>query len=456
MKIFITAGARTNSIQEMLTRYNYELQSNPNISEALTQVTTTKQVDQLLLFDDAFIVDGKSLDITSVLEVMSNMTPVNQDMEIILITHVMDVYNKFSEIFVMNPLARCRYSETITSQVVVDTINGKDSDVLIEEHNEEQELQLDSIVEAEAPIVIETPPEPEPIPPSVPKQPKPVKVKEPKEPKKPKRKAEVPLRDLIKNNKIFIVTGIANTGVSSTACELANLTSDHGLFTSLVDLDTDTKRTTNYFSEIDQIATIDNKNGLAQAIGDPLSLKKRVVAIKPNLEMLGTTSQISRKYLGKVHQQPVITADVVNSLSLYSSITIVHVPLDRLFHYAELVRMADQVIFCCNATINSIQTIDNLMTTNKEEDAVRNSTLNVIYRKLCYVLTNYIPHTITADNWLTHLEETTLQEELHSPILGYIEHRDSYDNFQTSKGLYSNSREGSEVFEAIARRLLTL
>lgn len=453
MKINILAGNSTDKIcNALVPNNNFEVFGEKNLSKALREVNLTEQPDTLILFDTAFIENGRQLDIKEVFEALMQTAVSFKKMEILIITKNTEIYELFRVSLEDCTNTRCEVVSSITTKLITDCILNKSINQKKDELTEEEQP-----VQSEPPLV------------SIPDEPlKNTNIKSKEEvskqkskrsltlpPKKNTEKIIVDMETFKRAGKVIIVTGNPNSGVTGTAFFLAKTVSMAGIKVEIFDLDTSTKGLNLYSDGLDNSkSTHLQKKGAILALENPLEISDISYSINSNLSLLGVSSESNYEEMLK----PFSTKDIQNLLTTMrtvNNVVIVHIPIEVLTRKLELIESCDYVLYCCKSNINSIMSIDSYIGAQEIKDKEEKIFKTLLQRKLFFVLCDYFKDSyLSSMDFLSELFRVTAEETLHRPVAGVIPHVESYDNYSDTKTDLTEDKELIELFKVIISNMI--
>lgn len=491
MRIAILAGAHTARIEGLLkNKSQFELYCNEDLSTGLKEVDYTEDVDLILLLDAAFIKEGRQLDISDVFTTLKKMANMNNSRQILLITKNEDLATAFEGMLLECSNARHYKVDKINSRVLLDCIFGRYESPKVEPSSEsfmqpEPVKAPEPKPEPEPEPVINVKPEPEPIPEPEPaptpkqKYPDPIlgdeaeeedhSVKKPVKPKKEKKPKEKPVKEPQENlkmesgllgksklpgslpkNKIIIVTGNPNSGITSTACNAAFLYAKSGYKTLIMDFDAYTKGVNMYFDTLDTAQASRTQGvGLYESLEDFEVFEDAIIGIDKNLRLLGVRSDVIPEKIESVLYDDLLASDLIQFAVLDHDVVIVHIPLDKLLNMPITIKASDHVIYCTECTINGISRIDVALNADNYGSSSRKRDIQILTKKIGFLLCNYTSNSVTFDNFQDTLLLVSEQENICRPIIGYIPHISKFDDFKTTKNLYTDKKATSNLVEVL-------
>jgi Mrp family chromosome partitioning ATPase len=333
----------------------------------------------------------------------------------------------------------------------------------------EPEQVIKSVAEPEPePIIVQPEPEsiaePEPIIVQPTEEPikeksskvKAVKEKPQKEPKHAKGIFGGPKNDLatiLPKGKIVVITGNPNSGITSTAVNIAALLEKSKVKTLLIDADIYTKGINMYYEPIDtNAATQLQQIGLHEAVQDLESIESAVLPLSGYLYQLGLSSEVSHEYVKDDIYDDELFNDMVQFINLDYDITLIHIPIEELLKMPNLVKSVDHIVYCTNSNINSIHKIMSYFSTHNYSNstlASKKRNIQILVRKMSFVLTNYIPNTINYNNFQEILVLTSEEDSLGRPLIGNIPHIDKFDDFKDTKSFITDKKILTDVHDII-------
>lgn len=453
MKVAILAGDKTGNVVNLLkAKSNFTLYFNDNIEMGLSDVMLSSDIDKVVLFDTTFLRNGKELNYVEVFNALRQVGNAKPDIEIILISKSRKLFDVGLKAMSTTYNFRASLVESLSSQKIIDIILNK-----VKESAEpvEEERNLDNLtigIKGDADSTnIESPvgeglsgevqgsyiePEPEPVN-TV--EPKPAK-------KRPSLKLNLGskknLLDVLTSRKVVIVTGNHNSGVTNLCCELAYATSASGAKTLLLDADIFYHGINMYFADLDSgNCEACARTGLLMGLRDLDTLDECVHEVYPNLHILGTRSDIPYDKFNGLMEDDSYLSDIVHTLTVDYDVLYIHLPIELLCKYSELVKISTEIVYASNCTINGVYSINRHLTTS---DSNLSRLMILINRKLKLVLTNYNnPKTVNSSNFCEVLGNISDGSRIVRGICGVVNYQKDFDEFTQTKKLYS--RDGKEM-----------
>lgn len=451
MKVAILAGDKTSNVVNLLkAKSNFTLYFNDNIEMGLSDVMLRSDIDKVVLFDTTFLRNGKELNYVEVFNALRQVGSAKPDIEIILISKSRKLFDVGLKAMSSTYNFRASLVESLSSQKIIDIILNK-----VKEYSEvlEEEKNLDNLtigIKGDAETTSIESQDDECVSGEVQgsyTEPEPVNTVEPKPAKKrPSLKLNLGskknLLDILTSRKVVIVTGNHNSGVTNLCCELAYATSVSGAKTLLLDADIFYHGVNMYFADLDSgNCEACARTGLLMGLRDLDTLDECVHEVYPNLHILGTRSDIPYEKFNGLMEDDSYLSDIVHTLTVDYDVLYIHLPIELLCKYSELVKISTEIVYASNCTINGIYSINRYLTTS---DSSLSRLMILINRKLKLVLTNYNnPKTINSSNFCEVLSNVSNGSRAAKGICGVVNYQKDFDEFTHTKKLYS--RDGKEM-----------
>lgn len=155
------------------------------------------------------------------------------------------------------------------------------------------------------------------------------------------------LKEILRRNRVILVTGDRGAGSTSTACNIAKFIADNGGNTILIDLDLVGKGTSLYFDELNKLEHDDNFNtSLLNAANNISNCGNYIASCRNGLGILGLPLSINEydKRLKAINNEKVHT--MVQYLHTHYSTVIIDCPVENIHRFNSLITTCTNILFC--------------------------------------------------------------------------------------------------------------
>lgn len=449
MKVAVLAGDKTSNVVSLLkAKSNFTLQYNSDIEAGLSDVMLSSDINKVVLFDTTFIRNGRELNYIEVFNALRQVCTSKENIEVILISKSIKLFEASQKAMSNCFNFRSVHVESINSQKIIDIILNK--------HEMQEQVETQNAVKPDLNIGLSDASHTTPVYSTEANntargevqgeyiEPKPQPIQNDK--KKSRFKLPVvskkSLTDILNSRKIVLVTGNHNSGVTNLCCELGYVTAMSGVKTLIIDADMYYNGINMYFDDLDTgNCEAGARTGLLRALRDIDSVDECIHHIYDNLDLLGTRSDIQISNYNGMLDDDSYLSDLVHLLTVDYDVIYIHLPLECLLKYKELVKISTEIVYASNSSINGIYAMNRYLTSDNIE---LSRLLVLVHRKLKIVLTNYSnPKTIHKGNFCDALINVSGNIKLVNNVCGVINNQKDFDEFTSTKKLYS--RDGKEM-----------